>query len=82
MRRQTISPQQIQGQPSGSFTLVDVRTPAEFEQVHAQGARLMPMDPLNPDTLRREAGSGEEQAIYLIRRGGCGGRAAYVSDGA
>ena len=28
--------------------LIDVRTPAEYEQVHADGAKLVPLDHLDP----------------------------------
>jgi rhodanese-related sulfurtransferase len=45
--------------------IVDVRTPAEFDRVHATGARLMPLDRLDPAGL-----AGGEQPIYLICQSG------------
>jgi rhodanese-related sulfurtransferase len=42
--------QVLQSQPNAR--LIDVRTRAEFEQVHAQPAQHIPMDELNPDLLK------------------------------
>lgn len=33
----------VQSQPEGSYLLIDVRQPAEYEQGHIPGARLMPL---------------------------------------
>ncbi|MGD0463107.1 MAG: rhodanese-like domain-containing protein [Tepidisphaeraceae bacterium] len=58
------------GQP---IHILDVRTPAEFARVHALGARLMPLDELDPAAVaaqRRDA----DDPIYVICQSG--GRAA------
>lgn len=41
----------IAGWPEGSYTLLDVRQPAEYEQEHLPGARLVPMAALS-DSLK------------------------------
>jgi rhodanese-related sulfurtransferase len=49
--------------------LIDVRTPVEFAEVHAEGARLVPLDVLDPGAAMKEhAGSGEP--IYVICKSG------------
>jgi rhodanese-related sulfurtransferase len=39
------------GWPEGSYTLLDVRQPTEYEQEHLPGATLVPMAQL-PDALK------------------------------
>jgi len=36
----------IHENPSGSFTLLDVRTPEEYARSHIHGAKLIPLDQL------------------------------------
>lgn len=56
-------------------TLIDVRTPKEYQEVHAQGARLIPLDQLDPQVFKQERnGSGEP--LYLICRSGSRGKQA------
>jgi rhodanese-related sulfurtransferase len=53
----------------GSVELIDVRTAAEFDEVHVKGARNLPLDHLNPTALlwpNTDAG----RPIYLICRSG------------
>lgn len=45
----TISVQQLK---SGDFQLIDVRTPAEYETVHATGAQNIPLNSLDPNSLQ------------------------------
>lgn len=52
-------------QAGGRAELVDVRTPAEYEQVHAEGARLVPLDRLDPKAFH-DAG----QPVYVICKSG------------
>ncbi|MGH7177663.1 MAG: rhodanese-like domain-containing protein [Tepidisphaeraceae bacterium] len=47
--------------------LVDVRTPAEFEHVHAQGATNVPLDRLDPAKVMSD---GNSRAVYLICKSG------------
>jgi rhodanese-related sulfurtransferase len=71
----TISPSELArlraaGQP---VQLIDVRTPAEFQEVHVDFARNVPLDQLQPEALM-PGGSGE--ALYVICRSGSRGKQA------
>ncbi len=61
-----------QGRP---IELIDVRTPAEYQEVHADLASSVPLDAIDPAAIMRgRADSG--QPLYLIcRSGGRSGRA-------
>ena len=51
--------------------VIDVRTPAEFEQLHAEGARSVPLDALDVNALVRErAGAANGEPLYLICQSG------------
>ncbi len=56
----------------GPLTLIDVRTPAEFEEVHVDGARNIPLDRLDPAQLSELRG----QEVYVICKSGARGRQA------
>jgi len=69
---QLIQPEDVlrrraEGKP---FRLIDVRTPAEFAAVHAQGATLVPLDALSSDAVISGGVGGDarasDQPIYLI----------------
>src|SRR5437868_4571728 len=56
--------------------LIDVRTPAEYREVHAEPARLVPLDTLDPAAvIRAREGAGGEP-LYLICRSGSRARQA------
>lgn len=71
----TISPQALsthhpQGEP---VTLIDVRTPAEFDSEHATGARLFPLDRFEPEQVMQsfsDHGLGRSKPIYVLCRSG------------
>jgi rhodanese-related sulfurtransferase len=42
-------------QSGEAIALIDVRTPAEYREVHAEGARLVPLDSLDPQAVHRDA---------------------------
>ncbi len=70
-----ISPQELHslyknGKP---IRLIDVRTPAEFREIHARDARNVPLDRLDPIEISREM-NGEP--LYLICRTGSRGKMA------
>jgi len=67
----TISPRQMQAlkDQGHSIQLIDVRTPAEFGEVHVQYARNVPLDRLSPQEILDEM-NGSEQPLYVICRGG------------
>lgn len=50
--------------------LLDVRTPAEFAAAHVPGAKLMPLDDLDPASLARERGAEESPVYVLCQSGG------------
>jgi rhodanese-related sulfurtransferase len=60
-------------QPGGE--LIDVRTPAEYAQVHAEGARLIPLDSLDPRAFMTARGpSSAGRPVFVLCQSG--GRAA------
>jgi rhodanese-related sulfurtransferase len=64
----SISPVELQtiltGEPS--VPLIDVRTPAEFAEVHVPQARSIPLDELKPGALKLQ----KDQPVYLLCRSG------------
>ncbi len=75
----TISPQELVerlGQPGA--TLIDVRTPAEFREVHVAGAQNMPLDRLRPEGF-----AGHEGPLLIIcQKGGRGAKACELLEAA
>lgn len=75
---QTISPQELDnlrraGRP---LELIDVRTPAEFRELHVEFARNVPLDRLDPQTLQAERPAGTSEPLYVICRSGSRGKQA------
>ena len=71
----TISPQQLyELRANGKeINLIDVRTPAEFRAGHAVGARLVPLDELDPQDLTtnlQQSGAGDEKPLYITCQAG------------
>jgi rhodanese-related sulfurtransferase len=64
----TISPVELQkilaAQPDA--TVLDVRTPVEFAEVHVPSARSVPLDELKPGSLQLQ----KDQPVYLLCRSG------------
>ena len=73
----TISPQRLQEITAGgtAVELIDVRTPVEYREVHVPFARNVPLDRLDPATVRSGSRDG---ALYVICR--TGGRARQAAD--
>ncbi len=74
----TITPNELAEfrQRGESIDLIDVRTPAEFREIHAEGARLAPLSTLDPKAVMRgRIGSGHHP-LYLICRSGARSRQA------
>jgi rhodanese-related sulfurtransferase len=77
MYTSTISPQQLlEFHRSGNVDLVDVRTPAEFQELHIAGARNIPLDRLDPRTMLASRREDDTRPIYLVCRSGSRGRQA------
>jgi rhodanese-related sulfurtransferase len=56
--------------------LIDVRTPAEFENAHVEGARNVPLDRLDRSAVERARVSGAGEPVYVIcQKGGRGQQA-------
>lgn len=66
----TIAPNDLEKlrRDRGSIDLVDVRTPAEFREVHAVSARNIPLDALKPDELMASRNGRRNEPIYVICR--------------
>jgi rhodanese-related sulfurtransferase len=59
----TITPTEaFAGRAVSNFSLIDVRTPAEFRAIHAEGAVLVPLDRLDAKQL----GGSTQGPVYLI----------------
>lgn len=56
-----------QGQP---IELIDVRTPAEYTSVHAEGAKLVPFDQLNISAVMASRDVPAEEPLYVICHSG------------
>jgi rhodanese-related sulfurtransferase len=57
------------------ITLIDVRTPAEFREVHIPGSRLMSSDRLDPEIVKSAEKNGE--TCVLVCRSGKRAEIAY-----
>src|SRR5262245_42308248 len=54
----------------GAPELIDVRTPAEFEEVHVEFARSMPLEHLDPNAVKAARNSTVDQPLFVICRSG------------
>lgn len=68
----TISPQELSRLQQGakSIELIDVRTPVEFQELHVEFARNVPLDRLDPKAIQAERNGGADQPLYVICRSG------------
>jgi rhodanese-related sulfurtransferase len=60
----------------GAVDLIDVRTPAEYRAVHAEGARSIPLDVLDPTAIMQSRGAADNEPVYLICQSGTRSRQA------
>ncbi|MCE0522916.1 MAG: rhodanese-like domain-containing protein [Methylacidiphilales bacterium] len=76
----TIPPAQLQQllDSHAGLTLIDVRTPVEFAEVHVPQARNVPLDQFDPPTLFASGQLPKEQPVYLLCRSG--GRASKAAE--
>src|SRR5208282_1599254 len=56
--------------------LIDVRTPVEYREVHAEPARLVPLDGLDLRAVMEARDGPGDHPLYLICRSGSRGRQA------
>jgi rhodanese-related sulfurtransferase len=76
----TITParlQQLLGSQTG-LTLIDVRTPVEYAEVHVPQAHNVPLDQFNPKALLASGQLPKDQPVYLLCRSG--GRASKAAE--
>ncbi len=72
-----ITPEQLKRlSEQGAVDVIDVRTPAEFREMHLSTARNIPLDRLNPGALRAESGVESGKPLYVVCRSGSRGRQA------
>jgi rhodanese-related sulfurtransferase len=74
----TISPQELSDlrRSGAAVELIDVRTPAEFREVHVEFARNVPLDQLDPQALLAQRGEADGRPLYFICRSGGRGKMA------
>ncbi len=56
--------------------LIDVRTPAEYREVHIDFARLVPLESLDPRTVIAGRSSKADEPLYVVCRSGARARRA------
>ena len=67
----TVSVKQLaEREGQGNVDVIDVRTPAEFREVHAVKARNKPLDSLDPDAVMKERNGTAGDPLYVICRSG------------
>ena len=62
-----VAARRSRGQP---IDLIDVRTPVEFAAVHAEGARLLPLDRLDPQAVMSARSGPADEPLYVICQSG------------
>lgn len=69
----TITPQELEQlrKSDPNIDLIDVRTPAEYEEVHVTFARNVPLDRFNPAAI-----PASDKPVYIICKSGNRGRQA------
>jgi rhodanese-related sulfurtransferase len=74
----TIAPLQLADlcKQGRKLDLIDVRTPAEFGEVHVEFARNVPLDRIDPAALTASRNGAKDEPLYLICRSGSRGRQA------
>jgi rhodanese-related sulfurtransferase len=74
----TISPRDLAArqQASQPVELIDVRTPVEFREVHAEFARNLTLSDLDPAAVMNSRAGGPEEPLYVICQSGSRGRQA------
>ena len=78
MSTATITPHNLaeQHRQQNAVTLIDVRTPAEFREVHIEFARNVPLDQLSPKQFMESRPEAAAQPLFVVcQRGGRGRQA-------
>ncbi len=74
----TITPTELAElmQQGKSIDLIDVRTPAEYREVHAEAARNVPLETFDRHDIREHCNGKADVPLYLICRSGSRGKTA------
>jgi rhodanese-related sulfurtransferase len=64
------------GKDGKQIDLIDVRTPVEFQELHAVPARNVPLDQLDPVAVMQARNSSIDEPLYVICRSGSRGQKA------
>jgi rhodanese-related sulfurtransferase len=74
----TITPKELEAicRRGSPVDLIDVRTPAEYQEVHAEPARLVPLDRLDPKAFVEARNGTNSDTVYIICRSGSRAREA------
>lgn len=68
---QSITVQQFaERNDQSNVDVVDVRTPMEYRQVHAEAARNIPLDALDPCAVMRQRNGSADEPLYVICKSG------------
>lgn len=75
----TITPNELNDrlQRGEKSCLLDVRTPAEYSEVHVPGTHLVPLDRIGAGALARKSGFLKDQPLYIFCHSG--GRARQAA---
>ena len=77
MSQQTVSAEQLaELDAQGNLDVIDVRTPAEYRELHAIIARNMPLDSLDPHAVMKARSGTANEPLYLICNSGSRGTKA------
>ncbi|WP_149496320.1 rhodanese-like domain-containing protein [Roseiconus lacunae] len=57
-------------QAGGELDLIDVRTPVEYREIHAEGAVNVPLDSIDPDAVAASRNGHGSHPLYLICKSG------------
>jgi len=74
----TITPRELEAMRlrGSPVELLDVRTPVEYREIHAEPARLVSLDRLDPREVMEARHGTKDDPLYLICRSGSRGRQA------
>jgi rhodanese-related sulfurtransferase len=78
MEIRTISPMGLREvfAAGGDVELIDVRTPMEYRELHAESAKNIPLDQLDPAVFIHAGDGSPRKPLYVICRSGARGRQA------
>lgn len=75
---ETITPSELASRIAGGqiVDLFDVRTPAEYREIHAEPAKLLPLDKITPEAVKAARSATDDSPVYVICKSGGRGRQA------